>query len=52
MTIKSNRFNVEPELTAKLLMRDTHILEIPISYVDRMHSKGKKIAWLDFISAV
>ena len=52
LTIESNRFNVEPEVTAKLLMRGTRILEVPISYVGRTHSEGKKISWLDFISAV
>ena len=48
LTIESNRFNVEPELTAKLLMRGTRILEVPVSYVGRTHSEGKKISWLDF----
>ena len=52
LTIESNRFNVEPELTAKLLMRGTRILEVPISYVGRTHSEGKKISWVDFLSAV
>ena len=52
LTIESNRFNVEPELTAKLLMRGSRILEVPISYVGRTHSEGKKISWLDFVSAV
>ena len=52
LTIESNRFDVEPELTAKLLLRGTHILEVPISYVGRTHSEGKKISWVDFVSAV
>ena len=52
LTIESNRFNVEPELTAKLLMRGTRILEVPISYVGRTHAEGKKISWVDFLSAV
>ena len=52
LTVESNRFNVEPELTAKLLMGGTRIIEVPISYVGRTHSEGKKISWLDFFSAV
>ena len=52
LTIESNRFNVEPELTAKLLMSGTRIIEVPISYVGRTHTEGKKISWLDFFSAV
>lgn len=52
LTIESDRFNVEPELTAKLLLRGTRIREVPISYVGRTHAEGKKISWLDFVSAV
>ena len=50
--IQSNRFNVEPELTAKLLMKGLKIYEVPASYVGRTRDEGKKISWLDFISAV
>tara|TARA_B100001123_G_scaffold446424_3_gene600885 strand:- start:1593 stop:2285 length:693 start_codon:yes stop_codon:yes gene_type:complete len=50
--IQSNRFNVEPELTAKLLMKGLTIYEVPASYVGRTSAEGKKISWLDFISAV
>ena len=52
ITIESDRFNVEPELTAKLLMRGIRIFEVPVSYVGRTHSEGKAISWLDFVSAV
>lgn len=50
--IESNRFNVEPELTAKILRRGYAIYEVPISYYGRTHSEGKKITWKDFVSAV
>ena len=50
--IKSNRFNVEPELTAKLLMKGVRIYEVPASYVGRTRAEGKKISWVDFISAI
>ena len=50
--IQSNRFNVEPELTAKLLMKGLRIYEVPASYVGRTSAEGKKISWLDFVSAV
>ena len=50
--IESNRFNVEPELTAKILLRGTRIVEHPVSYVSRTRSEGKKISWRDFVSAV
>ena len=52
LDIESNRFNVEPELTAKLLKRGVTIFEVPIAYVGRSRSEGKKISWVDFLSAV
>lgn len=52
LTIESDRFNVEPELTAKLLSKGINIFEIPISYSARSRSQGKKISWIDFVSAV
>jgi glycosyltransferase involved in cell wall biosynthesis len=50
--IESNRFNFEPEVTAKLLRRGLRILEVPISYTGRSFSEGKKITWRDGFSAV
>ncbi|HJO39442.1 MAG: glycosyltransferase family 2 protein [Vicinamibacterales bacterium] len=52
LRIESDRFNVEPELTAKILMRDTPIVEVPIAYAARTRSEGKKISWMDAVSAV
>ncbi len=51
--LKSNRFNFEPEITAKLLKQNIGILEVPISYNKRGFSEGKKIKWWrDGIAAV
>ncbi len=50
--IKSNRFNFEPEITAKILKSSMRIKEVPISYKGRSHSEGKKITWRDGISAL
>ena len=50
--IISNRFNVEPELTAKILKKGITIHEVPINYAGRSFAEGKKISWLDFVSAV
>ena len=50
--IHSNRFNFEPEITAKLMKRRLKILEVPISYAGRNFSDGKKITWRDGISAL
>ena len=52
LIIESNRFNVEPELTAKILKQGIAIHEVPISYAGRSFVEGKKISWLDFVSAV
>ena len=52
LVIESDRFNVEPELTAKILKRGATIVEVPISYAGRTRSEGKKISWMDAVSAV
>jgi glycosyltransferase involved in cell wall biosynthesis len=49
---KSNRFDFEPEITAKVLKRKHKVYEIPISYYGRDYSEGKKITWRDGFVAV
>jgi glycosyltransferase involved in cell wall biosynthesis len=50
--IKSNSFNFEPEITAKLLKRRTRIFEVPITFNPRDYSEGKKIGLKDAFEAV
>jgi glycosyltransferase involved in cell wall biosynthesis len=50
--IKSNRFDFEPEITAKVLKRKYKLYEMPISYYGRDFSEGKKITWRDGFSAI
>ena len=50
--IRSNRFGLEPELTAKVARLRCRIYEVPVSYHGRQYSEGKKIGWRDAISAV
>src|SRR5215475_245248 len=50
--IKSNRFDFEPEITAKLLKRKHKLYEMPISYYGRDFSEGKKITWRDGFAAI
>lgn len=50
--IKSNRFDFEPEITAKVLKRKARLYEVPISYYGREFSEGKKITWKDGIHAM
>lgn len=52
LDIKSDRFDFEPEITAKILKSGLKIVEVPISYKGRLHSEGKKITWVDGISAI
>ena len=52
LTIVSNRFDFEPEITAKVLRRGHRIYEVPISYAGRELDEGKKITWRDGISAL
>ena len=52
LPIRSNRFGLEPELTAKAAHLRCRIYEVPISYHGRQYSEGKKIGWKDAVSAV
>ncbi len=52
LDIKANKFELEPEITAKLLKRNIKIREVPISYRGRGYDEGKKITWRDGIDAV
>ena len=52
ITIVSNRFDFEPEITAKVLRRGHRIYEVPISYAGREVDEGKKITWRDGFSAL
>jgi glycosyltransferase involved in cell wall biosynthesis len=52
ITIRSERFDFEPEITAKVLRRGYRIYEVPISYAGREMSEGKKISWRDGVGAM
>jgi glycosyltransferase involved in cell wall biosynthesis len=49
--IESDRFDFEPEITAKMLRRGHRIYEVPISYNGREFDEGKKITWKDGFGA-
>jgi glycosyltransferase involved in cell wall biosynthesis len=52
ITIVSNGFEFEPEITAKVLRRGFRIYEVPISYAGREPGEGKKITWQDGFGAL
>ena len=47
MTLRSDGFGIEPELTAKIFKRGYRVYEIPITYDGRGYEEGKKITWRD-----
>src|SRR6059058_4387808 len=51
LPIRSERFGLEPELTAKVAHLRCRIHEVPIAYYGRSYSDGKKIGWKDAVSA-
>ena len=50
--LHADRFDFEPEFTAKVLRRGIRIYEVPISYAGRELSEGKKITWQDGVTAL
>jgi glycosyltransferase involved in cell wall biosynthesis len=50
--LRSQRFGMEPEITAKLARKKARFCELPISYLFRTYAEGKKIGWRDGIKAV
>ena len=52
ISLKSKRFNIEPEITAKIFKQHYRVYEMPISYYGRDYSEGKKISWIDGFSAI
>ena len=50
--IKSNRFDFEPEITAKVFKRGVRFMESPITYNARRVDEGKKIGWKDGVQAI
>lgn len=52
ITLRAERFDFEPEVTAKVLRQGIRIYEVPISYTGRELYEGKKITWRDGFAAL
>ena len=52
ISLYSDRFGFEPEITAKLARRKCKIVEVPISYRGRDYHEGKTVSWKDGIAAI
>jgi len=50
--LRSNRFGLEPEITAKIAKRKMRIFEVPVRYEGRTYQDGKKIKLRDAVAAV
>jgi glycosyltransferase involved in cell wall biosynthesis len=52
LDLRSDGFDIEPEITAKLLKSGHRIYEVPISYAARGRVEGKKLTWRDGVTAL
>ena len=52
ISLNSDRFGFEPEITAKLAKRKCRIVEVPIAYRGRDYHEGKTISWKDGVAAI
>lgn len=52
ITLRSNRFGFEPEVTIKMAKLGCRIYEVPIRYHGRTYEEGKKIGWKDGVAAL
>ena len=50
--LTADRFDIEPEITARLLRGGYRIVEQPVSFNPRSRAAGKKIGWRDGIAAI
>jgi glycosyltransferase involved in cell wall biosynthesis len=52
LDLQADRFDIEPEITAKLLRRRHTIVEVPVTFTPRSRAAGKKIGWRDGLTAI
>jgi hypothetical protein len=52
LDLRADRFDIEPEITARLLRRGHRIRELPVRFDARSRAEGKKIGWRDGVRAL
>jgi len=52
LTLREDRFGIEPEVTAKIAKLGVRVYEVGISYQGRTYAEGKKIGWKDGLRAL
>jgi len=50
--LTADRFDIEPEITARLLKAGHRIVERPVRFTPRSRAAGKKIGWRDGVAAI
>ena len=50
--LRGTRFDIEPEITGRILRLGYRIYEVPIEYAARTRAQGKKLTWLDGVKAM
>ena len=52
ITLESDRFGFEPEVTVKVARLGCRVYEVPVRYYGRTYEEGKKITWRDGVAAL
>ena len=52
LNLQGSRFEIEPDITARVLRLGYRIHEVPIRYYARSRAEGKKLTWLDGLRAI
>jgi len=52
LNLQGNRFDIEPDITARVLRLGYRIHEVPVRYYARSRAEGKKLTWLDGLRAI
>jgi dolichol-phosphate mannosyltransferase len=52
LTLRGTRFDIEPDITARILWLGYRIHEVPIRYYARSREEGKKLTWMDGLRAI
>jgi glycosyltransferase involved in cell wall biosynthesis len=52
LALDANRFDIEPQITARLLRGGHRIHELPVKFDPRSRAQGKKIGWRDGVRAI
>ena len=52
LQLDANRFDIEPQITARVLRRGHRIHELPVKFEPRSRAQGKKIGWRDGVRAL